>query len=117
MCRAYDVPWQSHGDITPERSRAQAETDLAYLALDHVLEHNGELKRMHQEHQEIDDHLRKVHTAKTCAEARRLLKSALTTSREHFRGEERHVFPLLEKSLRPETLAALGKHWLQRAAA
>ena len=76
---------------------AKTETNLAYLALDHVLEHNGELKRMHQDHHEIDDRLRKVHTANTCAEARRLLKTAIMASREHFRGEERSVFPLLDK--------------------
>jgi hemerythrin-like domain-containing protein len=96
---------------------AKTETDLAYLALDHVLEHNGEMKRMHQEHHEIDDRLRKVHTARTCAEARRLLKAAILATREHFRGEERSVFPLLERSLREETLSALGKTWMQREAA
>ena len=96
---------------------AKKETDLAYLALDHVLAHNGELKRMHQEHHEIDDRLRSVHTAGTCAEARRLLKEAILASREHFRCEERSVFPLLEKSLRKETLSELGKVWVQREAA
>ena len=96
---------------------AKTETDLAYLALDHVLEQNGELKRMHQEHQEIDDRLRKVHTAQTCAEGRRLLKAAILASREHFRGEERSVFPLLERSLREETLSELGSTWRQRQAA
>ncbi len=96
---------------------AKTETDLAYLALDHVLEQNGELKRMHQEHHEIDDRLRKVRTAKTCAEARRLLKAAILASREHFRGEERSVFPLLERSLREETLSELGSTWMQRQAA
>jgi hemerythrin-like domain-containing protein len=96
---------------------AQTETNLAYLALDHVLADNGELKRMHQDHQEIDDRLRKVHTAKTCAEARRLLKVTIVGTREHFRGEERSVFPLLEKTLQEETLAELGQSWLQRQAA
>lgn len=95
---------------------AKTETNLAYLALDHVLEHNGELKRMHQDHHEIDDRLRKVHTANTCAEARRLLKMAITASREHFQGEERSVFPLLEKAMHAETLTALGKTWMQRQA-
>jgi len=98
------------------QAHAKTETDLAYLALDHMLEHNGELTHMHQEHHEIDDRLRKVHTAKTCAEARRLLKAALTTSREHFRGEELNVFPLLEKWLKPETLLELGRSWLRREA-
>ena len=95
-------------------NHAQTERELAYLALDHVLAHNGELKRMHQDHHEIDDRLRKVQTAKTCAEARRLLKAAIVASREHFRGEESSVFPLLEKALQQETLIALGKNWMQR---
>ncbi len=96
---------------------AKTETDLAYLALDHVLEHNGELERMHQDHQEIDGRLRRVHTARTCAEARRLLKEAIQASREHFLGEERNVFPLLEKVLQHETLAELGKTWMRRESA
>ena len=99
------------------RNHADTEANLAYLALDHVLQDKGELQRMHQDHHEIDDRLRKVHTARTCAEARRLLKSAILSSREHFRAEERSVFPLLEKVLRKETLTELGKGWMQRQAA
>ena len=95
-------------------THAQTETNLAYSALDHVLEHNGELKRMHQDHHEIDARLREVHTAGTVAQARRLLNTAITTSREHFRAEERSVFPLLEKVLQEETLIELGQNWLQR---
>ena len=93
---------------------AKQETDLAYAALDHVLEHNGELKRMHQDHQEIDERLRLVHTAKTCAEARRLLKAAIQSSREHFRTEEKRVFPYLERVLEEATLNELGEIWLRR---
>jgi hemerythrin-like domain-containing protein len=96
---------------------AKTETNLAYLALDHVLADNGGLQRMHEDHHEIDDRLRKVHTAKTCAEARRLLKLTIVATREHFRGEERNVFPLLEKVLQAETLAELGQTWMQRQAA
>ena len=96
---------------------AKTETNLAYLALDHVLADNGELQRMHQDHHEIDDRLREVHTANTCAKARRLLKLAITSTREHFRGEERSVFPLLDKVLHEETLTELGQIWLQRQAA
>jgi hemerythrin-like domain-containing protein len=96
---------------------AKTETNLAYLALDHVMEHNGELKRMHQDHHEIDDRLRKVRSASTCAQARRLLKSAIAASREHFRAEERSVFPLLERTLQEETLTELAKDWMQREAA
>jgi len=93
---------------------AKTETNLAYLALDHVLAHNGELKRMHQDHHEIDDRFRNVHSAKTCAAARRLLKAAIKASREHFQSEERSVFPFLEKSLQPDTLNTLGNTWLRQ---
>jgi hemerythrin-like domain-containing protein len=93
---------------------AKRETHLAYLALDHVMEHNGELKRMHQDHHEIDDCLRKVRTATTVAQARRLLKTAIVASRQHFRAEERSVFPLLERTLKEETLRELGKTWMTR---
>jgi hemerythrin-like domain-containing protein len=96
---------------------AKTETNLAYLALDHVMEHNGELKRMHQDHHEIDDRLKKVHSASSCNQARRLLQSAITASREHFRAEERSVFPLLERTLQEETLSELGQNWMQRQAA
>ncbi len=98
------------------RGHAQAETDLAYLALDHVLENDGALNRMHQDHHEIDDRLRRVHAARTCAEARRLLKAAIVASRDHFQGEEHHVFPFLEKTLQEETLTELGQAWMQRQA-
>jgi hemerythrin-like domain-containing protein len=98
------------------QGHAETEANLAYLALDHVLANNGELKRLHQDHHEIDDRLKRVHSAKTCAEARRLLKTALLSSREHFQHEERSVFPLLEKVLQKETLGELGRTWLQRSA-
>jgi len=99
------------------RHHAEAESNLAYLALDHVLQDQGDLQRMHQDHHEIDGRLKKVHTAGTCAEARRLLKSVLLASREHFELEERSVFPILEQALQPETLCELGQAWLERTGA
>jgi hemerythrin-like domain-containing protein len=93
---------------------ADTESNLAYIALDHVLAHKGELDRMYHDHEEIDASLRKVQKARTVAEARRLLKTALAVSREHFRREEHEVFPLMEKVLKPETLGKLGSTWLKR---
>lgn len=97
-------------------SHAKTETEVAYLALDHVLQQKGELKKMYQDHHEIDERLRKVHTTNTCAEARRLLKLVIQTTRDHFRSEERLVFPMLEKALKEETLLELGAAWIQRNA-
>lgn len=93
------------------------ESELAYLALDHVLHDCGQLERLHQEHQEIDASLERVRSADTCDEARHLLETALTATRRHMRFEEETVFPVLEQALRPETLAELGAIWAQREVA
>jgi hemerythrin-like domain-containing protein len=92
---------------------AKAETNLAYLALDHVLANSGSLTQMHQDHQEMDGRLRMVHQAGTCDEAQRLLRQAMAHSREHFRREERSLFPMLEEVLQEGTLAELGRTWLE----
>ncbi len=98
------------------RAHSEAETNLAYVALDHVLADRGELDQLHQDHHEIDGRLRGAQAAKDRGEARRLLKGALRVSREHFAREEQAVFPLINRSLSPEVLAALGKAWAQRDA-
>jgi uncharacterized protein (DUF2267 family) len=93
------------------------ETDLAYLAFDHVLQDKGQLGRLHQDHQEIDANLRRVQRAGDCAEACRLLEAALRATREHMLFEEQSVFPLLERALQPETLTELADTWALRLAA
>lgn len=93
------------------------ETELAYAALDHVLADGGRLEQMYQDHQELDQRLKKVQTTENCAEARRLLKAALASSREHFVLEERVIFPLLEKAMSTEALRELGKPWVERSRA
>jgi hemerythrin-like domain-containing protein len=95
------------------REHGQRETQLAFLALDHVRAQKGPLTAMHQDHREIDTRLIQVHRASTCSEGRRLLKAALVSSREHFQMEEENVFPLIELSLSPESLEALGRAWLE----
>lgn len=87
------------------------ETNLAYLALDHALAERGSFERLYQEHKEIDDRLAEVQTARSLDKARHLLRAALATSREHFRNEEEHVFPLIEKVLQNPALTTLGQAW------
>jgi len=89
----------------------ETETNLAYAALDHALADRGALDRLHQDHQEIDGRFQRLHHVADAAEARRLLKEALAVTRAHFRREEETVFPALERSLRPDTLAQLGQQW------
>jgi len=85
---------------------SKTETEMAYVALDHVLAERGKLQRLHQDHKEIDVHFKQVQGAESFAEAQTHLKKALAASREHFRHEEKVVFPLLERVL---SNAALGK--------
>ena len=88
------------------QGHADAEKNLAYVALDHALKDRGRHAS-----------LKRAQTARSFEEARRLLKTSISTSREHFRREEGSIFPLLERVLRPETLAALGTARIQPAAA
>ena len=50
------------------------------------------------------------------ATGRQFLKAALTASRKHFQWEERLLFPLIDKTLKPETLAELGQACIDRTA-
>ncbi|HUJ43006.1 MAG TPA: hemerythrin domain-containing protein [Opitutaceae bacterium] len=95
---------------------AGTETNLAYLALDHVMQDKGQLDRLHEEHQEIDASLRRVQQTDSCPEARRLLATAIAASRHHFHFEEQTVFPLLESVLQGGTLTELGATWSERSA-
>lgn len=97
------------------KGHGEREASLAYRVLDHVLAQQGQLHRMHSDHEEIDNRLKSVQTAKTALEARRLLKAAILSSREHFRMEEKVIFPILEKVLQPETLEQLGVPWTDRS--
>ena len=92
---------------------AGAEQDLAYRALDHLLFHEERLERMHQDHQEIDERLRQAQKVEKVDDARRKLNEAISFSREHFRREERQLFPLIENSFLPATLSALGSARIQ----
>jgi hemerythrin-like domain-containing protein len=96
---------------------ADTENNLAYAALDHVLEDRRHLDRLHHDHHEIDNHFRLVQEAGGLTEARHLLKKGITASRKHFQFEERDVFPLLNSVLESETLCKLGEAWMERPSA
>jgi len=96
------------------RSHAAAEEDLVLLALDHAPQHKRRGDRIHQEHQEIDSRITRVHGTKNLARARSLLRAALGASRKHFEHEERVVFPLVERVMKPEMLTKLGGVWMRR---
>jgi hemerythrin-like domain-containing protein len=102
LCRLLEAPLHDHGG---------AETDLAYIALDHILHQQNRLTRLHHDHQEIDGLLKQVEGIKDLQKARTQLKAALDACRAHFNEEELTVFPLIEKALQHETLQILGKAW------
>ena len=100
LCRVLEAPLHNHGG---------AETDLAYIALDHILHQKNHLTRLHHDHQEIDVLLKRVEGIKDLPKARTQMKAALEACRAHFSEEERTVFPLIEKTLQHETMLVLGK--------
>jgi iron-sulfur cluster repair protein YtfE (RIC family) len=96
------------------QNHAAAEEDLVLLALDHTSQHKRRCDRIHQEHQEIDSRITRVHGTKNLARARSLLRAAMTASRKHFAHEERVVFPLVERVMNAEALMRLGGVWMRR---
>jgi hypothetical protein len=94
-----------------------AEENLAFAALDHLLAERGQLDRLYQEHQEVDLHFRQVLEASHVGRAKELLSGALRATREHFAWEEGAVFPLLDEILQMGTLQRLGAARAQRGAA
>ncbi len=95
------------------RGHADSEVNLAYAALDQMLEHKGRLDRLNQEHDEIDARIERACEARTLPEARRLLTGVLAASRDHFKREEQSLFPLIEEHLQPGTLCELGEAWME----
>jgi hemerythrin-like domain-containing protein len=91
------------------RRHAAKEEDFLYAPYDHVLEHQGQLQRMSQEHAEIDDSLLQVQHATTLAKATNLLTLALSKAEQHFRFEELKVFPAVEEALPHLTLEQLAR--------
>jgi len=91
------------------RTHAQREVDLAFVALDDTPHDKGRLATLHDDHRELDKRLGQVHQAATCGQAQRLLRAAMNASREHFRQEERRLFPVVENTLGLGVLTALGE--------
>ncbi|MCX6925009.1 MAG: hemerythrin domain-containing protein [Verrucomicrobia bacterium] len=87
---------------------ADVESNLAFAALEHAQAEEGQLTRLHQDHEEIDERLHRATVAKAFPEAVQLLKAGLVASREHFHWEEETIFPLFEKLFTPTALETLG---------
>jgi hemerythrin-like domain-containing protein len=105
LCRLVARLLHDHGD---------GETNLIYIALDHVLMERHQLTRLNHDHHELDGALKKVEAIKDFGEARRQLKATLAMARAHFDDEERNVFPVIERVLHRETLMELGNAWKTR---
>ena len=73
----------------------------------------GQRETFHQEHQEIEDHLKMAQTVRNLKQARHQLLAAVVSSRKHFDKEERIVFPLAEKHLKSKTLTELCSTWTE----
>ena len=102
LCRILEALLHNHGE---------AENDLSYVAVDHVLKEHKRHVRLHHDHQEIDGLLKDVARIQDLRQARRRLTVFLEACRAHFRDEEHNLFPLVEKALQHETLLALGRAW------
>jgi hemerythrin-like domain-containing protein len=96
------------------KAHSDTEDELFLGPLDHCFEQMGQRESFMQDHQEMDDTLRRVRQAKRLLAARALLLAAVARSRCHFDQEERIVFPLAERVLKTKTLTSLGQLWMEQ---
>ena len=93
---------------------SKTEDDLFIEPLEHCFEQIGQNETFHAEHRRIEEMLATVQKARTLAMAKNILLGAIAASREHFDKEERVVFPMAERVLKPKTLSDLGAEWLKK---
>lgn len=93
---------------------SKTEDDLFIEPLEHCFDQIGQKETFHDEHEMIEHQLAAVQKAADLKAARKLLHGVVTMSREHFDKEERVVFPMAERVLKPKTLSKLGREWLQK---
>ena len=92
-------------------AHSRTEDELLLSPLEHCFEQIGQSEILRQEHEEIDENLLLVQSAKNVRKARELLLGAVIASRKHFDKEERLVFPMADRVLKTETLDELGETW------
>jgi hypothetical protein len=93
------------------KAHSDTEDDLFLGPLEHCFEQIGQRDALIEEHREMDGNLRLVQQATRLKEAQRLLLVAVSHSRRHFDREERIVFPIAERVLKPITLTELAQAW------
>ena len=84
------------------------EEELFIEPLEHCFEQIGQSETFHHEHAVMEATLTKVGKARTLADAKRQLLSAIAAGRTHFDKEERIVFPMAERVLKAKTLTDLA---------
>ncbi len=95
---------------------SKTEDDLFIEPLEHCFEQIGQNETFHAEHRHIEEMLASIQKVRTLADGKKILLAATAASRDHFDKEERIVFPLAERVLKPKTLSALGAEWLRKRA-
>ncbi len=97
-----------------QEAHGQVEDDLVMEPLSHCLDQFGQNESIHAEHEHIDALLDQVRSCRELTKAKKLLHNVVVFSRQHFDREERVIFPLAEKWLKPATLQTLGTAWLAK---
>jgi hemerythrin-like domain-containing protein len=96
------------------QAHSQVEDELLIEPLEHCFAQIGQQETFHDEHEEIDEHLKQALRSRSLKTARQLLQITVVASRNHFDKEERLIFPMAEKALNSRTLNTLGVTWMRQ---
>ncbi|MEN9573839.1 MAG: hypothetical protein RL514_1694 [Verrucomicrobiota bacterium] len=97
-----------------QAAHGQVEDELVMEPLAHCLDNLGQNEAIHAEHEHVETLLAQLRTCRELAKAKKLLHNVVVFSRQHFDREERVIFPLAEKWLKPKTLQTLGTEWVTK---
>lgn len=92
-------------------SHAALEDELLFAALESRIGKEGPLLVMRAEHEEMERALEKIEDARDLEQAAGYIHEALRVARDHFRKEEKVLFPMAEQMLDEPTLVRLGEIW------
>ena len=96
------------------RAHSRTEDALFTGPMEHCFEPMGQREIFLREHEEMDRMWRRLRSATRTAEARKALLAAIAETRGHFDREERIVYPIAERMLKPESLRELGRAWIEQ---
>jgi len=92
-------------------AHARIEEDVIFGRLEKTIGLQGPLHCLQDDHNSMDQELRKLFSIADVASLKAAIKAILETARGHFAKEEQVLFPVARRTFDVERRKHLGEHW------